>query len=313
MSDGSRRSLRFARSIVVKAGTPVLTHVDGNIALGRIGSLVEQIAMLRQEGRDVVLVTSGAISTGMNRMRRSMTLSQSIRDSVDDGKKPVLNVEASAAVGQALLMNMYETLFSKYNMSCAQVLITEDEIGDSSTLGQICDTTAELLSLGIVPIINDNDAITRRATAVYDSTTNEVQWDNDVLASTLATALRADLLIMLTDMDSLYATEDDGGGHGSALPTRLRLYREGASISRSGLHIDQLLSDGGRGEFSGRTRLSAEGMQALVDATCTAVTSGVRAAVVTTGHHPLSLLKVVRGDDHGTLFVSPAAALTSKL
>jgi len=301
--DEARRSLRLARRIVVKAGTPVLTHVDGNIALGRIGSLVEQIAMLRQEGRDVILVTSGAIGTGMHRMRRSMTLSQSIKDSVT-GAPPHVRPEAAAAVGQSLLMNMYENLFSKYNMSCAQVLITEDDIKDGETLSQVCDTSVELLNLGIVPIINDNDAVTSRVTAVFASTTNEVQWDNDILASRLATSLRADLLITLTDMDALYATSDeDGGGHGTAEPpTRIKRYRDGTNLARGGMHMDQLLSDGGRGDFSGRTRMSEEGMRGLVEATCSAVAGGVRAAVVTTGHHPLSLLRVVRGDDVGTLF-----------
>jgi len=296
--------------VVVKAGTPVLTHVDGNIALGRIGSIVEQIAMLRAEGRDVVLVTSGAISTGTQRMRRSMTLSQSIKDSVT-GAVPEVRQEAAAAVGQSLLMNMYETLFSKYNLTCAQVLITEDDVADGETLSQVCDTSVELLGLGVVPIINDNDAVTSRSLAVFSSATNEVQWDNDILASRLAISLRADLLIILTDMDSLYEAAGDGnsGDHGAGSagspPTRVHCYREGVTLARTGMHIDQLLGDGGRGSFAGRTRMSEEGMHALVEAASTAVAGGVRAAVVTTGHQPLSLLRVVRGDDVGTLFVPP--------
>jgi delta-1-pyrroline-5-carboxylate synthetase len=169
-----RRQLRLARRIVIKAGTPVLTHVDGNIALGRIGALVEQIAQLRNEGRDVVLVTSGAISTGTHRMRRSMTLSRSIQDSVGR-QPPAVRQEAAAAVGQSLLMSMYENLFSKYNMSCAQVLITEDDLKDTETLAQVCDATLELLGLGLVPIVNDNDAVTSRTTSVFSSATNEVQ------------------------------------------------------------------------------------------------------------------------------------------
>ena len=309
--DESRRSLRLARRVVVKAGTPVLTHVDGRIALGRIGLLVEQIALLRQEGRDVIMITSGAISTGLHRMRRSMTLTQSIQDSVA-GTVPHIKQEAAAAVGQSLLMSMYENLFSKYNMSCAQVLITEEDMHDGDTLSHVCDTIVELLSLGIVPIINDNDAVTGRTLPVYDSVTNEVQWDNDVLAAMLSVSVRADLLIMLTDLDALYTVEEDGGGHGSATPRRLQLYREGPSLARSGVHIDPLLGDGGRGIFTGRTRMSAEGLRALVQATCTAIEGGVRAAVITTGHHPLSILKTVRGDDVGTLFL-PQRTTISKL
>ena len=282
-----RRQLRLARRIVIKAGTPVLTHVDGNIALGRIGALVEQIAQLRNEGRDVILVTSGAISTGTHRMRRSMTLSQSIQDSVGR-QPPAVRQEAAAAVGQSLLMSMYENLFSKYNMSCAQDLLTEDDV-------------------------NDNDAVTSRTTSVFSSATNEVQWDNDILAARLAISLRADLLLVLTDMDALYITVPEASATDSAAQVeRLPLYREGVTIARTGMHVDQLLGDGGRAEFAGRTRMSAGCMDELVGATCSAVAGGVRAAVVTTGHHPLSITRVLRGDDVGTLFVPPSM-VSSKL
>ena len=306
-----RRELRLARRIVIKAGTPVLTHVDGNIALGRIGALVEQIAQLRNEGRDVVLVTSGAISTGTHRMRRSMTLSRSIQDSVGR-QPPAVRQEAAAAVGQSLLMSMYENLFSKYNMSCAQVLITEDDLKDTETLAQVCDATLELLGLGLVPIVNDNDAVTSRTTSVFSSATNEVQWDNDILAARLAISLRADLLLVLTDMDALYITVPEASATDSAAQVeRLPLYREGVTIARTGMHVDQLLGDGGRAEFAGRTRMSAGCMDELVGATCSAVAGGVRAAVVTTGHHPLSITRVLRGDDVGTLFVPPSMGMVS--
>ena len=101
----ARRGLRFSRRIVVKAGTPVLTHMDGNIALGRIGSLVEQIAALRQEGRDVFLVTSGAIGTGSMRMLKNQTLASSMRESLEAAAAPA-NQNAAAAVGQSLIMSM---------------------------------------------------------------------------------------------------------------------------------------------------------------------------------------------------------------
>ena len=111
-----RRQLRLARRVVIKVGTPVVTHVDGNLALGRIGSLIEQIARLRQEGRDAVIVTSGAISTGSLRMRKTMTLNSTLHDAIRQKKlgSDDINKSAASAVGQSLLMNMYETLFSKY-------------------------------------------------------------------------------------------------------------------------------------------------------------------------------------------------------
>ena len=312
-----RRQLRLARRVLIKVGTPVVTHVDGNLALGRIGALVEQIARLRQEGRDVVIVTSGAISTGSLRMRRTMTLNSTLQETIHKvkGQGDEVNKSAASAVGQSLLMNLYETLFSKYNLSCAQVLITEDDVADADTLSQVTDTTIELMQLGTVPIINDNDAITQRTMPVFDDKSGEIRWDNDVLASRLAASLRADLLIMLTDLDALYAEQPSIDGVPERLPVRLPVFDPDARLVRAGIASSQwLLSDNGRGEFVGRTRMAAEGMQALVDATRKAVSEGVRAAVVTTGHHPLSLLRTLRGEDIGTLFVAPGAAqLTSKL
>ena len=289
----------------------MLTHVDGNIALGRVGALVEQIAMLRQRGHDVVLITSGAISTGQHRMRRTMTLGTSIRDSAMNGA-PKIDQAAAAAVGQSLIMSMYENFFAKYNMTCAQVLFTEEDVNDSHTLAQVCESTMELLQLGVVPIVNENDAVTSRKTPVYDASTDEVQWDNDVLASKVSIALRADLLITLTDMAALYTAARDGEA-----AERVHVYRDGLKLVRTACAHgrDDVLSDGGRGKFSGRTRMSTNGLQALVEATRDAVSGGVRAAVVTSGHMPLALIKVLQGEDVGTLFVptpsSAAAASTA--
>lgn len=149
----TRSGFRFAKRVVIKVGTPVATHIDGNIALGRIGALVEQIAQLRQEGRDVVVITSGAIGTGSARMRRASILSTRLGDSLDpESAQKRVDENAAAAVGQSMLMNMYETLFARYNMSCAQVLVTESDIDDEEMMAHVRDTTAELLQLGCVPV-----------------------------------------------------------------------------------------------------------------------------------------------------------------
>lgn len=300
-----RKSLRFARRIIVKIGTPVATHVDGNIALGRIAGIVEQIALLRQEGRDVAIVTSGAIGTGAVRMRRCQTLHASMFNTVKASlKKDEINENAAAALGQAVLMNMYEALFSKYDLSCAQVLVTEEDLQDGEALQQVRDTASELLQLGTIPIINENDAVSPRTEPVLEESTNEVGWDNDTIASRIASELRADLLILLTDMDGLY-TSAAGGGEGAA-PVRLRVWEEGVTqmsdLRRDRIQIDALGSLNERGKFATRTRIGATGLTALVQAATTATDNGVRAAVVTTGHYPLSVLRVMRGDDVGTLF-----------
>ena len=359
-----RKSLRIARRIIVKIGTPVATHVDGNIALGRIAGIVEQIAMLRQEGRDVAIVTSGAIGTGAVRMRRSHTLHASMFNTVKASlKKDEINENAAAALGQAVLINMYEALFSKYDLSCAQVLVTEEDLQDAEALQQVkqqtatrtmlscmfvycafaraiddrpsagqrgsacvcaadlhgsllaCisppastfsspqvrDTASELLQLGTIPIINENDAVSPRTQPVLETSTNEVGWDNDVIASRIASELRADLLILLTDMDGLYTSSAM-----SDPPIRLRVWEEGVTqlshLRRDRVQIDALGSLNERGKFARRTRIGATGLNALVQAATLATDHGVRAAVITTGHYPLSVLRVLRGDDVGTLF-----------
>ena len=241
-------------------------------------------------------------------MRKAMALKTSLADTIHQKSNDFqVDDSAAAAVGQALLINMYETMFAKYNLSCAQVLITEADIAEPETMTQVCDTTMELMQLGTVPIVNDNDAVTQRTTAVYNEQTGEVSWDNDVLASTLAAAVRADLLVMLTDLDALYA-EPASGGDEFAEPVRLAVFNPEAKLVRSGINSALImLSDNVRGTFAGRTRMAAEGLQNLVDATTSAVQQGVRAAVVTTGHHPLSISLILRGDDIGTLFVAAGA------
>lgn len=103
----------------------------------------------------------------------------------------------------------YETFFSKYNLSCAQILITESDLADPEIIRQVGETTNELMQMGIVPIISENDAVTSRVQPVFDPVTREVQWDNDYLASRLAAEVQADLLVMLIDIDGLYISSDE--------------------------------------------------------------------------------------------------------
>ncbi|KAL1498600.1 hypothetical protein AB1Y20_013915 [Prymnesium parvum] len=299
-----RRGLRFARRIAVKAGTPVLTHMDGNIALGRIGILVEQIAALRHEGREVLLVTSGAIGAGSSRMLKNQTLASNMHETMHQSVEPP-NQNAAAAVGQSLIMSMYETFFSKYNLGCAQVLVTEQDIADPEIIAQVGDTTNELLQLGFVPIINENDAVTSRVEPVFSPDTREVQWDNDTLAARLAAEVKADLLVVLTDIDGLYTKHADDA---LKVAQRLPVFSPGAILVRQGIEFQAStasLGDDRRGDFEGRTRMSEQGLQSLVSSAIEATRLGVRAVVVTSGHHPRALFKAVRGEDIGTLFLPP--------
>ena len=206
-------------------------------------------------------------------------------------------------------MNMYDVLFSTYNLSCAQVLVTEGDVDDVEVIQQVRDTTSELLHLGTIPIINENDAVTGRTRPVTN-TDNEIAWDNDVLAWRVAAELRADVLVLLTDIDSLYLR---AGAAGSP-PRRLPVFPPGGRTDA--LVLDGLpslsvmgeMGDGARGAFAFRTRMAREGLEGIVTAASSAVEHGVRAAVVTSGHHPRALLRVMAGEDLGTIFVAPLAA-----
>lgn len=246
-----------------------------------------------------MVVTSGAIGTGAARMRRNLALAKPLRDSVStDGPKLRLDQNASAALGQALLMNLYESLLSKYNLSCAQVLVTADDMADPLTLAQARDTITELLHLGTVPVVNENDAVTGRTIPVLDETTNEVVYDNDELACQLGGELRADLVVFLTDMDGLFTRKDK-----SDPPERISLYAPGTPVVAEGMTYDSLTRT--HSAFQQRSRSSQRGLEVLVQEAQRVTASGlVRAAVVTSGHHPVALLRVMRGEDVGTLFTA---------
>ncbi len=154
-------------------------------------------------------------------------------------------------------------------------------------------------------MVNENDAVTGRTVPVLDEQTNEVVYDNDELAGVLAAELRADLVVFLTDMDGLFTRSS-----GSSQPERISLYSPGMPVLVQGMTFDSLTRS--QTAFEQRSRTSQRGLDVLVKEAHRITSSGlVRAAVVTTGHHPVALLRVLRGEDVGTLFT--ASAPVSKL
>ena len=238
---------------------------------------------------------------------------------------------------------------SKYNLSCAQLLLNSDtSLSDPDTVSQLCETTNELLRTGTVPVLNDNDAL-NAGPPCLDAETQEarppppppsaransrprahapslpspssrplprprqVLWDNDVLdvlAARVAAEMHADLLVLLSDMDGLFTDGGDGAR------TRLSHFAPSAPLAHATvLATDDSTEDEiGLGRAGGRTRLSAPAFGALVLAARTAVAGGVRAAAIATGHHPLSLTRLVRGEAGvGTLFTGDAQLAPSRL
>lgn len=187
MPSDLRSKLKEKKRIVVKIGSSSLTHLEtGELNLLKIEKLVRILCDLKGEGRDVVLVSSGAIAAG--------------RQAIGGRKRPVTISEkqAYAAVGQARLMMVYQKLFSEYNHVAAQVLLTKNTMTNETSRYNAQNTFDELLNLGAIPVVNENDTVS----------THEIQFgDNDRLSAIVAALIGADLLILLSDIDGLYSDD----------------------------------------------------------------------------------------------------------
>uniref|UniRef100_A0A3Q1GXE9 Delta-1-pyrroline-5-carboxylate synthase n=1 Tax=Acanthochromis polyacanthus TaxID=80966 RepID=A0A3Q1GXE9_9TELE len=207
-----RGELRQAKRIVVKLGSAVVTRGDEcGLALGRLASIVEQVAMLQNQGREMMIVTSGAVAFGKQRLRHEILLSQSVRQALHSGHNqlkdmslPVLEARACAAAGQSGLMALYEAMFTQYSTCTAQVLVTNLDFHDDQKRQNLNSTLQELLRMNIVPIINTNDAVVPPPEPNSDLQGVISIKDNDSLAARLAVEMKADLLIALSDVEGLY-------------------------------------------------------------------------------------------------------------
>ena len=182
-----REKLKEKNRIVVKIGSSSLTHKEtGGVDLGKMEKLVRVLTNLRNMGKDVVLVSSGAVSVGRKRM------------GLPAGKLTLPEKQACAAVGQSRLMMIYQKLFSEYNQNIAQVLLTKFTMINDISRPNTKNTFDELFKLGVIPIVNEIDTI-----ATY-----EIEFgDNDTLSAIVCSLIGADLLILLSDIDGLY-TDD---------------------------------------------------------------------------------------------------------
>ncbi|XP_012709249.2 delta-1-pyrroline-5-carboxylate synthase isoform X1 [Fundulus heteroclitus] len=209
-----RSELKQAKRIVVKLGSAVVTRGDEcGLALGRLASIVEQVAVLQNQGREMMIVTSGAVAFGKQRLRHEILLSQSVRQALHSGQNqlkdmsvPVLEARACAAAGQSGLMALYEAMFTQYSICTAQILVTNLDFHDEQKRRNLNSTLHELLRMNIVPIINTNDAVVPPPVPNSDlQGVNVISIkDNDSLSARLAVEMKADLLIALSDVQGLY-------------------------------------------------------------------------------------------------------------
>ncbi|XP_019450424.1 PREDICTED: delta-1-pyrroline-5-carboxylate synthase-like isoform X1 [Lupinus angustifolius] len=283
--DHTRQFVKSVKRVVVKVGTAVVTRSDGRLALGRIGALCDQLKELNTNGYEVILVTSGAVGVGRQRLRYRRLSNSSFSDlqrpqgDDDDGK-------ACAAVGQSSLMALYDTMFSQLDVTSSQLLVNDGFFRDAAFRKQLSDTVNSLLHLRVIPIFNENDAVsTRKAPYEFDYCVQDssgIFWDNDSLAGLLALELKADLLVLLSDVEGLYS--------GPPSDPKSKLIHTYVKEK----HQSEIT-------FGDKSRLGRGGMTAKVNAAVSAAYSGTP-VIITSGYVTDNIIRVLQGERIGTVF-----------
>ena len=260
----NRDYIKDKKRIVVKIGSSSLTHKEsGLLDLGKLEKLARVLTNLRNTGKEVILVSSGAIAVG----RKKLNLSGSIT---------LAQKQACAAVGQAQLMMIYQKLFSEYNQSVAQLLLTKITMVNEVSRPNAINTFNELLKLGVIPIVNENDTIS----------TYEIEFgDNDRLSAIVSALTNADLLILLSDIDGLF-TDDPN------------VNKDAKFIDTVEVIDDSLMSMGRSTSSSG---VGTGGMAAKINAAKIATYSGTD-MVIANGEDVHIIDKIINGENVGTLF-----------
>ena len=254
--------------IVIKIGTSTLAHKSGLLNIRRVEELCKVMSDLKNAGNEVILVSSGAIGMGAGKL------------SLSEKPADIPTKQAAAAVGQCELMYTYDKLFSEYNHTVAQILITGEDIEHSERKVNFENTMCRLLTLGAIPIINENDSI---------ATDEIVIGDNDTLGAIVATAINADLLILLSDIDGLF-TADPRKDKNAVLLSR---------ITEITPEIEEMT--GGAGSTFG-----TGGMATKIKAAKIATDAGID-MIIANGKEPKVLYDIVEGKPVGTRFISRKA------
>lgn len=267
----AREEIRNRKRIVIKIGSSSLMHKDtGRLNLRKIEQLVRTLVDLKNSGKDVILVSSGAIAVGRTAI--------GLHEKPDE--LPVK--QACAAIGQAKLMMVYQKIFAEYSAIAAQVLMTKATVTTDTSRKNAENTFNELLKLGAIPIVNENDTV-----STYEIKQVQTFGDNDRLSAIVTSIVGADLLILLSDIDGLYT--DDPNTNPDA--------RFISQVDR----IDDDLLD--MGKSTSGSNVGTGGMATKLIAARIATGSGAD-MVIANGNDIDNITKVMAGEDVGTLFVS---------
>ena len=253
-----------AKRIVIKVGTSTLTYENGRMNLRRMETLCKVISDLQNGGREIILVTSGAMGVGVGKL--------GLPSRPEETEKR----QAIAAVGQCELMFMYDKLFGEYNQTVAQVLLTADVIESPHSRLNVENTFRELVNMNIIPIVNENDTVSVEEIKIGD---------NDTLSAQVAQLVGADLLVLMSDIDGLYSDDPRRNPEARLVPQVTR--------------VDKALLDTARGAGS----LGTGGMLTKLKAARQVMAQGIDMVIVN-GCDPQNLYAVLEGKPIGTRFIS---------
>lgn len=275
-----RSKITQANRIVIKFGTNILTNEDGDVSLPRVYSFIEDVSKLKKSGKEVILVTSGAVGLGKKKLGI-------------DSTEAVAMKQACAAIGQSKLMSIYESAFDQYGIVVAQILLTEDDFSQRKKYLSLRTTLNKLLELNVIPIINQNDTV---STIELDEIYPEMQVcfsDNDKLSALVASELDADLLVILSDIDGLFDSNPKTNKNAKIIPLVEK-------VTQEILDYGEDASAGGRG-----------GMKTKLEAARLVSRSGGTVLIVN-GKTPSVIQEVFSEREIGTIFLPNDEMLSGK-
>ena len=262
-----RDRLKEKKRIVVKIGSSSLTHEEtGRLNLMKMKILVRELADLHNQGKEVIVVSSGAIAVGRSAM------------GIDHKPKELAKRQACAAIGQARLMMIYQKLFAEYNQTAAQILMTKYTMINRATRINAKNTFDTLLEMGAIPIVNENDTIS----------TDEIEFgDNDTLSALVAALTGADMLILLSDIDGLFTDDPNQNPNAEFIDL----------VEKLDSHLDAMAKD------TSKSSVGTGGMATKLKAAHIATSAGAD-MVIANGNDFHVIHKIMQGRNHGTLFLA---------
>jgi glutamate 5-kinase len=269
-----------AQRVVIKLGTAVLMRDEGGFALSRFYSFLESVSNLKQSGREILIVSSGAVGLGVERL------------GLQHSPQSLPLKQACAAIGQGKLMSLYSEGFEKLGLAAAQVLLTEEDFSNRHRYLNLRGTISSLIELGAIPIINENDTVSTAELESEDpQALRKINFgDNDRLSALVASKIEADLLLILTDVEGLYDADPSGDAEAKLIPLVQQITREIEGLARSAGKSKKPVP--GRG-----------GIRTKIEAAKIATRSGCD-TIVAGGRLPNVIDRVFAGEEIGTLFLS---------